>query len=143
MITFLLSIIILVGAYFIYGKYVERLFGADSKRDVPANTMADGVDYRPLPTWKVYIIQFLNIAGLGPIFGAVMGAAYGPMAFLWIVFGCIFMGAVHDYLSGMLSIRNGGKNLNTLIQLLLGRDVSILMTIVLAWMLIAVGVYFV
>ena len=143
MITFLLSIIILVAAYFIYGKYVERLFGADSKRDVPANTMADGVDYRPLPTWKVYIIQFLNIAGLGPIFGAVMGAAYGPMAFLWIVFGCIFMGAVHDYLSGMLSIRNGGKNLNSLIELFLGRDVSILMTIVLAWLLLAVGVSFV
>lgn len=143
MITFLISIIALAAAYHLYGRYVERLFGSDPKRCTPAYEMEDGVDYRVLPTWKVYIVQFLNIAGLGPIFGAVMGAAYGPIAFLWIVFGCIFMGAVHDYLSGMLSIRNSGKNLNSIIELYLGKGVSRFMTIVLAWLLLAVGVSFV
>ena len=106
MITFCLSILLLVAGYFVYGKFVDRFFGADPSRKTPAETMEDDVDYKPMPTWKVFVIQFLNIAGLGPIFGAIMGAAYGPVAYLWIVFGCIFMGAVHDYFSGMLSIRN-------------------------------------
>ena len=97
MITFLVSVLLLIAAYFVYGKIVERFLGADPARKTPAYEMADGVDYHPMPTWKVFVIQFLNIAGLGPIFGAVTGAAYGPAAYLWIVVGCIFMGAVHDF----------------------------------------------
>src|SRR5574344_53071 len=143
MITFLLSIIILVAAYFIYGKYVERLFGADSKRDVPANTMADGVDYRPLPTWKVFIILFFNIAGLGPFFGAILGAAYGPMAYLWIVFGCIFMGAAHDYFSGMMSLRNNGASLPELVGKYLGNGTKYFLRFFSLILVILVGVAFV
>ena len=111
MITFLLCIAALVAGFFLYGKFVDRFFGMDPSRKTPALTKADGVDFIPLPTWKIFIIQFLNIAGLGPIFGAILGAAYGPMAYLWIVLGCIFMGAVHDYFSGMLSLRNDGVNM--------------------------------
>ena len=95
MISFGISLIALIVGYLVYGKMVERLFGPDN-RPTPAVSMADGVDYVPLPTWKVYMIQFLNIAGTGPIFGALMGAKFGPSAYLWIVFGCIFAGAVHD-----------------------------------------------
>ncbi|MDE5890321.1 MAG: carbon starvation protein A, partial [Bacteroidales bacterium] len=105
MVTFLVSIALLVLGFFIYGKYVDRFFGSDPSRVTPAVEKADGVDFQPLPVWKIFIIQFLNIAGLGPIFGAIMGAAYGPVAHIWIVVGCIFMGAVHDYFSGMLSMR--------------------------------------
>jgi carbon starvation protein CstA len=111
MITFTTSILLLVAGYFIYGSFVERVFGADSNRQTPAYTLTDGVDYVPMGWWKIFLIQFLNIAGLGPIFGAVMGAVYGPAAFLWIVFGSIFGGAVHDYLSGMMSVRNRGMSL--------------------------------
>ena len=105
MISFVIALAILIIGYFTYGKFVSNVFGADPKRTTPVHTMADGVDYVALPTWKIFLIQFLNIAGLGPIFGAIMGVMYGPAAFLWIVFGTIFAGAVHDYLSGMLSLR--------------------------------------
>lgn len=108
MFSFLISLAALVVGYILYGKFVERRFGADPTRKTPAITKADGVDYIPMPAWKVYMIQFLNIAGTGPIFGAIMGAKFGPSAYLWIVLGCIFAGAVHDYMTGMLSIRNGG-----------------------------------
>lgn len=91
MITLLVSIAILILGYIFYGKFVEKHFGIDKNRKTPAIEINDGVDFVPMPTWKVFIIQFLNIAGLGPIFGAILGAAYGPMAYLWIVFGCIFM----------------------------------------------------
>ena len=87
MITFLLSILLLVAGYFIYGKFVDRLLGSDPSRKTPAYELQDGIDYQPMPTWRVFVIQFLNIAGLGPIFGAIMGAAYGPAAYLWIVLG--------------------------------------------------------
>ena len=100
MITFFISLLILLAAYFIYGCYVEKIFGIDAARTTPAITKNDGVDYVPLPTWRIFMIQFLNIAGLGPIFGAILGALYGPSAFLWIVFDSIFAGAVHDYFSG-------------------------------------------
>ena len=110
MTSFLISLAVLVGGYFIYGKLVERWFGIDTERTTPAVEFEDGVDFVPLPWYKIFLIQFLNIAGLGPIFGAIMGALYGPAAFLWIVFGCIFAGAVHDYFSGMLSIRHQGKS---------------------------------
>jgi len=97
MITFLSSIVLLVLAYFTYGKYVEKVFGADANRETPAIKEPDGVDFVPMSTTKNYLIQFLNIAGLGPIFGPIMGALYGPVAFLWIIAGSIFAGGVHDY----------------------------------------------
>ncbi|GHT26056.1 hypothetical protein AGMMS4957_21490 [Bacteroidia bacterium] len=111
MITFFIASGLLVAGYFIYGAFVERVFGADKDRITPAYTQTDGVDYVPMGWGRVFLIQFLNIAGLGPIFGAVMGAVYGPSAFLWIVFGSLFGGAVHDYLAGMLSLRNNGMSL--------------------------------
>ncbi|MDR3194533.1 MAG: carbon starvation protein A [Tannerella sp.] len=111
MITFFIAIGLLIGGYLLYGLLVERIFGVEKDRPTPAYTLADGVDYVPMSWWRVFLIQFLNIAGLGPIFGAVMGAMYGPAAFLWIVFGSIFGGAVHDYFSGMMSLRNNGMSL--------------------------------
>ena len=143
MITFLVCIAALVAGFFIYGRFVDRFFGSDPSRKTPAETMADGVDYIKLPTWKVFIIQFLNIAGLGPIFGAILGAAYGPMAYLWIVAGCIFMGAVHDYFSGMLSLRNGGVNMPDLVGMYLGPKVKNALVILVCFLMLAVGVSFV
>lgn len=110
MITFTICLLALVAGYFIYGRLVERVFGPDDRK-TPALTHADGVDYIPLPTWKIFMIQFLNIAGLGPIFGAIMGAKFGTASYLWIVLGSIFAGATHDYFAGMLSLRNGGESL--------------------------------
>jgi carbon starvation protein CstA len=127
-----------------YGRFVEkRLFQANPERPTPAHYRADGVDYQVIKPWRVFVIQFLNIAGLGPIFGAILGAAYGPVAYIWIVVGCIFMGAVHDYLSGMISIRSGGRSTPSLIGFYLGRKVRILMNIFIALMLIGVGCSFV
>ena len=133
----------LVAGYFIYGRLVEKVFGVDSSRKTPAITKADGVDYIPMPAWKVYMIQFLNIAGTGPIFGAIMGAKFGPSAYLWIVFGCIFAGAVHDYMTGMLSIRNNGAGLPDLVGEYLGKGTK---TFILAFSIIVlmlVGTVFV
>lgn len=143
MITFLLCIAALVAGYFLYGKFVERFFGVDPSIPTPANSMEDGVDYKPMPTWKVFVIQFLNIAGLGPIFGAIMGAAYGPAAYLWIVIGCIFMGAAHDFFSGMMSIRSRGANMPDIIGENLGRTMRAVMNVVVCFLLLAVGVSFV
>lgn len=111
MITFIVSIIILVIGYFTYGKLIEKIFGVKEQRPTPAYAKKDDVDYVPMSTGKNSMIQLLNIAGVGPIFGPIMGALYGPVAFLWIVLGSIFAGAVHDYLTGMISIRNGGAHL--------------------------------
>lgn len=111
MISFIIALAVLVAGYFIYGVIAEKIFGADPTRKTPAYTHADGVDYMPLATWRVFLIQFLNIAGLGPIFGAIMGIMFGPAAFLWIVLGTIFAGAVHDYIGAMISIRSGGISL--------------------------------
>ena len=143
MITFIVAVLLLVAGYFVYGKVVERYLGVDPSRKTPAYEMADGVDYTPIPTWKVFVIQFLNIAGLGPIFGAVTGAAYGPAAYLWIVFGCIFMGAVHDFFAGMMSIRNGGVNMPDIASKYLGKGMKGVMNFVVAFLLLAVGVSFV
>ena len=143
MITFIVSVLLLIGAYFVYGKFMEKFFGASSAIPTPVKRLADGVDYVELKPWRIYIIQFLNIAGLGPIFGAIMGAAYGPMAYLWIVLGCIFMGATHDYFSGMLSIRNDGKSLPDMVGKYLGGNVKKAMVIITAFLLMAVGVAFV
>ena len=126
MITFLTSILLLVLGFLIYGTIVERIFGADPRRNTPCYTQEDGVDYIPLPTWKVYLIQFLNIAGTGPIFGAIQGILFGPSAYLWIVLGCIFGGAVHDYLSGMLSLRSNGSSLPEMVGAELGRTARVL-----------------
>ncbi len=142
MISFLLSLLALVAGYFIYGKLVERWFGIDPERITPAIELEDGVDFIPLPWYKIFLIQFLNIAGLGPIFGAIMGALYGPAAFLWIVFGCIFAGAVHDYFSGMLSIRHEGKSIPEVVGHYLGEPARKFMRGFSIILLILVGVVF-
>ena len=115
MYTLLISIALLVLGYLFYGKLVDRVFAPDPKRTTPAYRLSDGVDFIPMPTWKVFMIQFLNIAGTGPIFGAILGAKFGPACYIWIVLGCIFGGAVHDYLSGMISIRHNGAGLPSII----------------------------
>lgn len=99
MITFIISVVLLLLGYFVYSKIIEKILGVDPAKATPATTMADGVDYVPMKPWRIFLIQFLNIAGVGPIVGAIMGAQFGTASFLWIVFGCIFAGAVHDYIS--------------------------------------------
>ena len=143
MITLLISIAALILGYFLYGKFVERVFGPDPARPTPALSKADGVDFVPMPTWKVFMIQFLNIAGTGPIFGAILGAKFGPACYLWIVLGCIFGGAVHDYLSGMLSVRHGGASLPEIVGTYLGKNVRAVMLAFSVVMLILVGAVFV
>ena len=142
MITFIISLLALVLGYMVYGKFVERVFGPDD-RETPAVTKADGVDFIVLPSWKVFMIQFLNIAGTGPIFGAILGAKFGPSAYLWIVLGCIFAGAVHDYMSGMLSIRHGGASLPELVGQYLGHTTKNVMLVFSILLLVMVGVVFV
>lgn len=143
MITFTIALLMLVLGYFVYGRYINKLFMPDPTRKTPAVTMQDGVDFIPMPTWKIFMIQFLNIAGLGPIFGAIMGAQFGTASYLWIVLGTIFAGAVHDFLSGGLSIRNSGESLPEIIGRFLGsktKKVVVIFTIVL---MILVGAVFV
>lgn len=120
MITFLCGILILIGGYFVYGRWVERQFGVKPARRTPAHAQADGVDYVPMGRRRNALIQLLNIAGVGPIFGPIMGALYGPAAFIWIAIGAVFAGAVHDYLIGMISIRQRGKHLPELAGQYLG-----------------------
>ncbi|MBR1547846.1 MAG: carbon starvation protein A [Prevotella sp.] len=142
MVTFLVSLAALVCGYMLYGRFVEKVFGPDN-RTTPAVEKADGVDYIVLPGWKIFMIQFLNIAGTGPIFGAIMGAKFGPAAYLWIVLGCIFAGAVHDYLSGMLSMRHGGAGQPELIGLYLGKTTKNIMLVFSVFLLMMVGAVFV
>jgi len=142
MITFTLSLVALILGYIFYGRYVERVFGPDN-RVTPAVAKADGLDYIVLPNWKIFMIQFLNIAGTGPIFGAIMGAKFGPAAYLWIVFGCIFAGAVHDYMSGMLSMRHDGAGLPEMIGHYLGKTTKNVMLVLTVLLLIIVGAVFV
>ena len=142
MVTFVLSLVALVVGYLVCGRVVERTFAPDD-RPTPAVSMADGVDYIVLPGWKVFMIQFLNIAGTGPIFGAIMGAKFGPAAYLWIVLGCIFAGAVHDYLSGMLSVRHGGAGLPELVGDYLGVRTKKVMLVFSVFLLMMVGAVFV
>ena len=143
MISFIISLLALVAGYFLYGSVVEKVFAPDKKRPTPAVEHPDGVDFVPMPTWRVFMIQFLNIAGTGPIFGAIMGAKFGPAAYLWIVFGCIFAGAVHDYLSGMLSLRNDGCGLPVLIGRYLGTTTKNIMLVFTLILLVLVGAVFV
>ena len=142
MVSFVLSLIALVVGYLLYGRFVEKVFGPDS-RPTPAVAKADGVDFIVLPSWKIFMIQFLNIAGTGPIFGAIMGAKFGPAAYLWIVLGCIFAGATHDYLTGMLSMRHGGAGLPELIGKYLGTATKKVMLVFTVLLLIMVGTVFV
>jgi carbon starvation protein CstA len=142
MITFSLSFVALILGYLFYGRFVSHMFGPDD-RVTPAVAKADGVDYIVLPNWKVFMIQFLNIAGTGPIFGAIMGAKFGPVAYLWIVLGCIFAGATHDYLSGMLSMRHDGASLPELIGKYLGKTTKAIMLVFTVLLLIMVGTVFV
>ena len=142
MISFLLSLLALVAGYIIYGKFVEKTFGVDDNIKTPAETMQDGVDFVPMSWPKIFLIQFLNIAGLGPIFGAISGALWGPAAFLWIVFGCIFAGAVHDFFTGILSMRNKGANVPELVGKYLGEKVKKIMVVFSVILLILVGVVF-
>lgn len=143
MVSFSVCLLILIVGYFVYGKYVERIFGPDAKRQTPAVTKADGVDYIPLPTWKIFMIQFLNIAGLGPIFGAIMGAKFGTASYLWIVLGSVLAGAVHDYFSGMLSMRHGGESLPEIIGRYLGMTTKQVMRVFTVVLMILVGAVFV
>ena len=143
MVTFFIAIVVLVLGYFIYGKLVERMFGADPQRPTPATTMADGVDYVPMKPWRIYLIQFLNIAGVGPIIGAIMGAQFGTASFLWIVLGSIFAGAVHDYLAGMISLRDKGASLPEIHGTYLGNGAKQVMRGFTVLLMILVGVVFV
>lgn len=142
MITFTLCLIALVAFYFIYGKFVERIFKPDDRK-TPAYTKTDNVDFIPMPTWKIFMIQFLNIAGLGPIFGAVLGAKFGIASFLWIVIGTIFAGATHDYFSGMLSLRNGGESLPETIGRYLGNTTKQAMRVFSLILMVLVGAVFI
>ncbi|MCM3669097.1 carbon starvation protein A [Mesobacillus maritimus] len=143
MYTFLAGIVLLIIGYFTYGKFVEKVFGVKEERATPAYVNADGVDYIPMSTSKNSLIQLLNIAGTGPIFGPIMGALYGPVAFIWIVIGCIFAGAVHDYLTGMISIRNRGAHLPELASKFLGKIMRHVVNAFALLLLLLVGTVFV
>ena len=143
MYSFIFSIVLLILGYVVYGRIVARIFGVDTNRPTPAVVNPDGVDYVSMPWWKIFLIQFLNIAGLGPIFGAIMGIMFGPSAFLWIVFGSIFGGAVHDYLSGMLSLRRNGASLPELVGEQLGTGVKLFMRVFSLVLMVLVGAVFV
>jgi len=143
MLWFLCCLALLIGGYFFYGAFIEKVFGIKNERTTPAYSKADGVDYVAMSKKKVYLVQLLNIAGVGPIFGPIMGALYGPAAMLWIVLGCIFAGAVHDYFSGMLSIRNGGASVPAITGKYLGNGAKHFMNIFALILLLLVGVVFV
>ena len=140
---FLLALAGLLAGYFVYGTIVEKVFGADPSRATPAVRMADGVDYVEMSTGKAFLIQLLNIAGLGPVFGPILGALYGPIALFWVVFGCIFAGAVHDYLSGMLSVRYDGRSVPDIVGYNLGNIAKYIMRVFSVVLLVLVGVVFV
>ena len=142
MLSFVLSVIALFVGYMIYSRVAERVFGPDD-RETPAIRKADKVDYVVLPSWRIFMIQFLNIAGTGPIFGAIMGMWFGPAAYLWIVFGCIFGGAVHDYISGMLSLRHDGCGLAELTGYYLGGTARKGLILFTMMMMVLVGAFFV
>ena len=143
MISFLLSLVALVLGYLIYGALVEKSFGIDQNRRTPALEKQDSVDFVPMSWPRIFLIQFLNIAGLGPIFGAILGALYGPAAFIWIVSGCIFAGAVHDYFSGMMSVRHEGKSIPEVVGIYLGSHVCRFMRLMSIILLLLVGTVFI
>ena len=142
MVTFLICLSLLVAAYFGYGAYLDRICKIDAKAAVPSATLYDGVDYIPMPRWRTFLIQLLNIAGIGPIFGAIMGACFGPVVFLWITFGGIFVGAMHDYISGIILLRNDGLSLPEIVGRYLGGGMLQFMRGISLVLLILVGVVF-
>ena len=142
MTTFLICLAALIVAYFTYGWFLERTLGIKRDKEVPSKTMYDGVDYIPMPRWKTFLIQLLNIAGLGPIFGAVLGATYGPVAFLWITLGGIFMGAMHDFIAGVMSLNHNGASLPEIIGKYLGMTTKQVMRLFAVVMMILVGAVF-
>lgn len=142
MVSLLISLAVLVIGYFVYGKVTEKIFAPDN-RPTPAVSESDNVDFVPMKTWKAFLIQLLNIAGTGPIFGALMGAVFGPIVFLWIVLGSILGGAVHDYMSGMISCRHNGESLAELSGVYLGKAAKVLMRIFSVVLLVLCGTVFV
>ncbi len=143
MLYFFICLACLIGGYFVYGTFVDRIFAPDENVVTPAYSMRDDVDYVPMPKWKLLLIQVLDIAGIGPIFGPILGAMYGPSCLLWIVIGCIFAGAVHDYASGMLSVRNGGASIPELVGEYMGMTARQVMRVFSVILLMLVGVVFV
>lgn len=143
MVTFFICLALLVAAYFLYGGLLSHVANLDPSADVPAKRLYDGVDYMPLPRWRIFLIQLLNIAGTGPIFGAILGACYGPVAFLWITLGGIFMGAMHDFLAGVISLRNDGKSLPETIGKYLGGGMHKLALILIPILMVLVGGVFI
>ena len=143
MFTFFISILVLLLGYIFYSRFIERIEGIDPDRQTPAYKLKDDVDYVPMPVWRVFLIQFLNIAGLGPIFGAVAGAMWGPVAFLWIVLGSVFAGGVHDYFSGMLSIRHNGLSITEIIGIYLGNGTKQVMRGFTVILMVIVGAVFI
>lgn len=142
MITFLVCLALLVTAYFTYGRYLERQAGIDETAPTPCRRLYDGVDYVPLPRWRVFLIQLLNIAGTGPIFGAVLGACFGPVAFVWITLGGIFLGAMHDFLSGVMLVRNDALSIPEVVGRYLGGGMRQFMRIFSVLLLVLVGAVF-
>ncbi len=143
MIAFVAGLAFLIGGYFLYGRLTESAIGPDPRRATPAVALADGVDYIAMPTWRVYLVQLLNIAGLGPVFGPILGALWGPQVFLWIVLGCVLGGAVHDLLIGGMSIRNNGAGLPDLISRYLGKFTRDVATLFILLLMVLVGTVFV
>ena len=143
MITFISCLAILIIGYFVYGTYVDKNAKLSDDNQTPAVRLEDGVDYMPMPWYKVFLIQFLNIAGTGPIFGAIMGALFGPVAFLWITFGTIFAGGVHDYLSGVISMKHDGTSVSEIVGIYLGDGMKKVMRVFSVILLILVGTVFV
>jgi carbon starvation protein CstA len=143
MITFFISILILILGYVFYSRIIERIQGINADSQTPAFKLTDNVDYVPMPWWRVFLIQFLNIAGLGPIFGAVAGAMWGPAAFLWIVLGSVFAGAVHDYFSGMLSIRHNGLSITEIVGVYLGTWIKQIVRVFTLILMVLVGAVFI
>ena len=141
MVSFLGGLVLLIAGYFLYGSFVERVFHPDS-RQTPAYAMEDDVDFVPMSTSRAFLVQLLNIAGLGPIFGALSGALWGPVVYIWIVLGTIFAGGVHDYLSGMLSERNNGASISEIVGKYLGPVMAVVMRIFSVILLVMVGVVF-
>ena len=142
MLLFIIGIIILFVGYFTYGKFVDNVFGADENKETPATRINDGVDFVPMSWGKIFLIQLLNIAGLGPIFGAIQGALFGPAAFVWIALGSVFAGGVHDYFSGMLSVRHDGKSISEIVGIYLGDGAKKVMRVFSVVLLILVGTVF-
>ena len=141
MLSFLICLLLLIGGYFVYGRIVDHTLDPDD-RETPAVRINDGVDYVVMPQWKLFLVQLLNIAGLGPIFGAMQGALWGPVVFLWITFGTIFAGGVHDYFSGMLSERNDGASISEVCGIYLGDLMKNVMRVFSAVLLVMVGTVF-